>query len=378
MDQERFDRIRLARCEGIGPVGYRQAIRRFGSAGEALRVLPQLAGQNGRRAVHIAEERFVAREVERMAALGASWLIRGDDDYPALLEEISDAPPVLALRGDRALLQGRCVAMVGARNASAAACRIARDMARELALEGHAVVSGLARGVDTAAHQGALVAGDAGGTVAVIASGIDIAYPPENAVLQQRIAEEGLLIAEQPMGAEPRARNFPYRNRIIAGLSLATLVVEAAPKSGSLITARLAADYGREVLAVPGSPLDERARGCNELIRNGATLVQGAADVMEAIAPFSLAQPALPLEDRPPVPERARPPQAPAPALAPAKAMEPQAMLSLLGAVPVAVDELIRQSGLDPSMVQMTLLELEMEGRLERHPGARVALRPVS
>ncbi len=374
MDQERFDRIRLARSEGIGPVSYAQAIHRFGSAGEALRVLPQLT-LNSRRPVQVADERFVAREVEQMAAIGAFWLIRGDSDYPALLEEMPDAPPVLALWGDRALLHGRSVAMVGARNASAAACRMAREIGRDLALEDHVVVSGLARGVDTAAHQGALAAGRTGGTIAVIASGINIAYPPENASLQQRITGEGLLIAEQPMGAEPRARNFPYRNRIIAGLSLATLVVEAAPKSGSLITARLAADYGREVLAVPGSPLDERARGCNELIRNGATLIQSAADVIEAIVPFSFAQPGLPLEERLPVSKRTSVSERETPAAT--KTMKPEGIFSLLGPVPVAVDELIRQSGLDPAMVQMTLLDLELDGRLERHPGARVALRPV-
>jgi len=382
MDQERFDRIRLARSEGIGPAGYRRALDRFGSAGEALRLLPGLAGRAGGRPMQPADERRIAREIAWAEAQRASWLILGDSDYPALLAEIADAPPLLMLRGDRALLRAPCVAMVGARNASAAAGRIARGLARDLALAGHAVVSGLARGVDTAAHQGALTVEPAR-TIAVIASGIDIAYPPENAGLQERIAREGLLIAEQPPGAEPRARNFPFRNRIIAGLSAATLVVEAAPKSGSLITARLAGDYGREVLAVPGSPLDPRAHGCNELIRAGATLVQSAADVIEAITPFAPREPALPLE----APPRAHPARsASAPALSTGRGtpsrgkengMEGRDMLGLLGPVPVPVDELIRQSGLDPSAVQAMLLDLELAGRLERHPGARVALRPA-
>ena len=374
MDQERFDRIRLARSEGIGPAGYRQALRRFGSAGGALRALPDLVRRGSSRPLVPADERLIAREVERAAVLDACWLILGDGDYPTLLGEITDAPPVLLIRGDKGLLRRPSIAMVGARNASAAACRIARGLARDLAMAGHGVVSGLARGVDTAAHQGALGAGD-GGTIAVIASGIDIAYPPENAALQERIAQEGLLIAEQPMGAEPRARNFPYRNRIIAGLSAATLVVEAAPKSGSLITARLAGDYGREVLAVPGSPLDPRSHGCNELIRNGATLIQSAGDVIEAIAPFTLAEPSLPWEERP----KSRPRPAPSPA--PVEAARPVMkgdLLTLLGPVAVSVDELIRQSGLDAPAVQLTLLELELAGRLDRHPGGRVALRPAS
>jgi len=376
MDQERFDRIRLARSEGIGPAGYRRALDRFGSAGEALRLLPGLAGRAAGRPMQPADERRIEREIARADALGASWLILGDSDYPVLLAEIADAPPLLMLRGDRALLHGPCVAMVGARNASAAAGRIARGLARDLALAGHVVVSGLARGVDTAAHQGALTVEPAR-TIAVIASGIDIAYPPGNATLQERIAREGLLVAEQPPGAEPRARNFPFRNRIIAGLSAATLVVEAAPKSGSLITARLAGDYGREVLAVPGSPLDPRAHGCNELIRAGATLVQSAADVIEAISPFAMRQPTLPLEAAP-RPRPAVAPSAPVPAAGGENGAGGRDMLGLLGPVPVPVDELIRQSGLDPSAVQTMLLDLELAGRLERHPGARVALRPAS
>jgi DNA processing protein len=250
------------------------------------------------------------------------------------------------------------VAMVGARNASAAACRFARQLAAELVREQVSVVSGLARGIDTAAHVGSLD----GGAIAVIAGGIDVAYPPENAALQERIANEGLLIAEQPPGVEPRARHFPHRNRIIAGLALGTVVVEAAPKSGSLITARLAGEMGREVMAVPGSPLDPRAQGCNGLIRDGATLIQNAADVFETIRPID-----------------ARMVRAPVPAFEgapPADADDGarRVLADLLGPVPVAVDELIRQSRLVPAIVQTVLLELELAGRIERHAGGRVSI----
>lgn len=365
MDQARFDAIRLARSPHVGPVTFRQLVARFGIATDALRALPDLSRRGGGKGLVLADERAVAREVEQVAALGAFWLIHGDPHYPALLARTDDAPPVLICRGDPALAARPCVAMVGARNASAAACRFAREMARDLASRGLTVVSGLARGIDTAAHTGALTEID-GVTIGVIASGIDIAYPPENAALQERVAQHGLLIAEQSPGAEPKARNFPHRNRIIAGLSRATIVVEAAPKSGSLITARLAAEYGREVLAVPGSPLDPRARGCNQLIREGATLVQNADEVIEAIGPID-ARAALVLRD-----------DDDAAALAPEKDF-PDAgarvdVIELLGPVPVPVDELIRQSGTLPATVHMALLELELAGRLARHAGGRVSL----
>jgi len=366
MDQDRFDLIRLARSGRIGPVSFRQLVSRFGSAGEALRALPDLARRGGGRAAMAADAGAIAREVDRVAALGASWLILGDRDYPSLLAETPDAPPVMTYRGNLSLGSRRCVAMVGARNASAAACRFARGLARELAGEGVAVVSGLARGIDTAAHKGALGEGDGGlsvPTIGVIASGIDIAYPPENAALQERVAAEGLLIAEQPPGAEPRARNFPHRNRIIAGLSLATLVVEAAPRSGSLITARLAGEYGRDVLAVPGSPLDPRAQGCNQLIREGAILIQSAADVIEAISPVDARAVRPSVEEDTAIPAIIEPGEG-----------DRALLLRLLGPVPVPGDELIRQSGLDPAAVQAVLLELELAGRLDRHAGGRVSL----
>ena len=366
MDQARFDAIRLARSPRIGPVTFRQLIHRFGGPTEALRALPDLALRGGSGGpAPIADERSVAEEVAGMDALGAGYLVRGDPDYPPLLAEIEDAPPVLGFRGDPSLAFRSCVAVVGARNASAAACRFARGLARDLAGRGVAVVSGLARGIDTAAHLGALGDGDAAGpTIGVIASGIDIAYPPQNAALQEKVAQHGLLIAEQPPGTEPRARNFPHRNRIIAGLSQATVIVEAAPQSGSLITARLAGQYGREVLAVPGSPLDPRAQGCNLLIRDGATLIQNADDVIEAISHIDPRgrRAGHTLFDSVEEVERVQEDSGPAD------------LVGLLGPVPVPVDELIRQSGVVPSGVHLALLELELAGRLVRHAGGRVSL----
>jgi DNA processing protein len=255
------------------------------------------------------------------------------------------------------LLDRQAVAIVGARNASAAACRFARGLAHDLGQHELVVVSGLARGIDSAAHDGALETG----TIGVVAGGIDIFYPPENEARQKALYERGLVLAEMPPGIEPRARHFPYRNRIIAGIGSGTVVVEAAPRSGSLITARLAAEAGREVMAVPGSPLDPRAQGCNQLIRDGATLVQNAADVVEAIrVPASQVR-------APPTPYE------------PAEEVNGDdalgAVEQLLGPSPVPVDEIIRLSGSPSGAVQMALLELDLAGRLDRHAGGKVSLR---
>ncbi len=284
----------------------------------------------------------------------------GDADYPFLLDQMETAPPALIVRGDVTLATRRCVAMVGARNASAAACRFARVLAQDLGQNGAVVVSGLARGIDTAAHQGSL----ASGTIAVIASGIDIAFPPENTALQEQIASQGLLVAEQPPGTQPLARHFPARNRIIAGLAAGTVVVEAAPRSGSLITARLAGEAGREVMAVPGSPLDPRAQGCNQLIRDGAILIQNAADVLEAIGsidPRMVRQNSFDFASEP--------------VSADVAARERDSVVALLGHAPVPVDEVIRLSGFSPAVVQTVLLELELAERLDRLAGGRVSLR---
>ena len=350
-------RLRLLRSEKIGPITYAQLLARFGSAEAALAAIPELATRGGGRAPRLATRAEAERELETVARLGARHVFLGEPLYPSLLAEIETAPPALIVKGDTNLLARRMIALVGARNASAAACRFARQLACNLGAAEIVIVSGLARGVDSAAHDGALESG----TIAIVAGGIDIVYPPENDRRQQAIAERGLLVAEQPPAVEPRARHFPYRNRIIAGISLGTVVVEAAPKSGSLITARCAADFGREVMAVPGSPLDPRAQGCNLLIREGATLVQNAEDVIEAISPIGGRV------VREPSPDYAAP-------TGDADAAARRMVVELLGPTPVQVDELIRQSGLSPATVHILLLELELGDRLERHAGGRVSL----
>ena len=357
---EAFARIRLLRSPNIGPVSFAQLLRRFGSASAALEALPDLA-RRGSAPYRAAPEARIEAEIAAVKAAGARYLFHDSPDYPALLAQAAGAPPILTVRGDASIAGKPAVAIVGARNASAAAVKLARTLGGELAEAGFAVVSGLARGIDGAAHAASLPS-----TIGVIASGIDIAYPPEHARLQEDIAERGLLIAEQPPGTEPLARHFPSRNRIIAGLAAGTLVVEAAPKSGSLITARLAGEFGREVMAVPGSPLDSRSHGCNQLIREGAVLVQSASDVIELLSAFdgtprssfreaSGADFTAPYDDL---------------------ADEPADIAGLLTTAPVTVDELIRQSGESAAAVQLALLELEIAGLLVRHAGGRVSLSP--
>lgn len=355
---ERLARLRLIRTPHVGPVSWHQLMQRFGSGEAALDALPDLVLRGGAGKPRIAPAEVAEREIERVAALGARHIFSDEDDYSPMLREVEGAPPVVVVRGDAAMLRRPCVAIVGARNASAIACRFARQLAADLVARHVTVVSGLARGVDTAAHVGAL----GGATVGVIASGIDVAFPPENAALQEKIASDQLLIAEQPPGTEPLARHFPSRNRIIAGVAHGTVVIEAAPKSGSLITARRAGDYGREVMAVPGSPLDPRAQGCNLLIREGATLIQTVDDVLEAVGPIDMRM----------VREPVRPYTA-APAPIEAGEGERRSLIDLLGPTPVAVDELVRQSGQDAATVQLVLLELELAGRIERHAGAKIS-----
>ena len=360
---EAFARIRLLRSPNVGPVSYRQLLRRFGDAAAALEALPELAARGGK-PYRAAPVDRIEKEIAATKRAASRYLFHDSPEYPPLLGMIESAPPILTVRGDLAIAHAPCVAMVGARNSSAAAVKLACDFAAALAEAGFTVVSGLARGIDGAAHRGALSARtDSGATIGVIASGIDIAYPPEHADLQEQVASEGLLIAEQPPGTEPLARHFPSRNRIIAGLAAGTLVVEAAPKSGSLITARLAGEVGREVMAIPGSPLDSRSHGCNQLIRDGAVLVQSPDDVIELLSGFDgaprssfrEAAPAYLLDDEP-------------------LAHEPAQIATLLTTAPVAVDELIRQSGGDAGAVQFALLELEIAGTLVRHAGGRVSL----
>jgi DNA processing protein len=357
--EDRIARLRLIRSENIGPVTYFQLLARFGSASAAISAVPDLAARGGGRAPRLASRAAVEREIEEVARIGARYLFLGQGLYPPLLAELETAAPALVVKGHLTLLDKPAVAMVGARNASAAACRFARQLAQKLGESGAVLVSGLARGIDTAVHDGSLDTG----TIAVVAGGIDIFYPPENEARQRAIAERGLLIAEQPPGTEPRARHFPYRNRIIAGLAHGTVVVEAAPNSGSLITARCAVEAGREVMAVPGSPLDPRAQGCNQLIREGATLVQNAEDVFEAINPMRIRPFRQPDRDY----------AAPEPS-ADADERTRQAVTGLLNGTPVPVDEIIRQAELAPAIVHTVLLELELAGRLERHAGGRVSL----
>jgi DNA processing protein len=351
-----FAKLRLIRTDNVGPVSYRQLIARFGNAEKALLALPDLTRRGGGK-FQAASQALIEKELAHVKALGARHIFVDDIDYPPLLAEIENGPAAIMVVGNLALTDRPVVSMVGARNASAAACRFARNLALDLSADGIAVASGLARGVDTAAHYGSLE----NGTIGVIAGGIDITYPPENAELQRAVGEKGLLIAEMPPGTEPRARHFPHRNRIIAGLALGTVVVEAVPKSGSLITARLAGEYGREVMAVPGSPLDPRARGCNQLIREGATLVQDANDIAELVRPLDLRMPL----GRPQVAALELP-----------EAGDPErcAVNDLLGMSFVSIDEIVRQSGLSSPLVQSVLLEYELAGRLERGAGAKVRL----
>lgn len=370
-NQQAFDQLRLIRSANIGPVTYSHLIQRFGNAEEALAALPELARRGGARAPRIAEARNIYAEIEKIGRLDAKLLFLNDKAYPRLLSELSNAPPVLIFRGALSHLDNPIISIVGARNASAAACRFARDLSNNLTLAGATVASGLARGIDTAAHQGALK----NATIGVIAGGIDVYYPPENNVLQDDIADQGLLLSEQPPGTEPRARHFPYRNRIIAGLACGTVVVEAAPKSGSLITARLAAEAGRHVMAIPGSPLDPRSRGCNNLIREGATLVQSAEDVMELIQHF---------DDRADVANQNYR-NASSGTQAESKVcdwhndeasdQDRRAVFDLLSITSVTVDELIRQSDVTPSALQLILLELELAGKIVRHAGGKVSLK---
>ncbi len=371
--EERLARLRLLRSEHVGPATFRQLIARSGSAAAALRALPELARRGGRHRLRIATPGEAEAELAAVAAAGGRLLWLGEADYPAALAALDDAPPVLTVAGAAALLARPAVALVGARNASGNGRRMAELLARGLAEAGLTVVSGLARGIDTAAHQGALAAAGGGSTIAVLAGGLDRPYPPENLPLCRRIAEAGLLLAEMPPGTVPQARHFPRRNRLISGLSLAVVVVEAAERSGSLITARLAGEQGREVLAVPGSPLDPRAQGANRLIREGALLVQSVEDILEALGQL-------------PSPRPRRPVVSP-PATAPAQGFEDGAdptddyrrrLLELLSPTPLSVDEAIRQCQFSASVVQTLLLELELAGRIERHAGNRISLIALS
>jgi len=379
-DQATLDCLRLARAEGVGPVTYRRLLARFGNAAAALRALPRLAAAGGRAAPPaVPTEAEAMHELECTAALGGRLLLLGDPAYPPLLARLDDAPPVLAVLGDASLLAARAVALVGGRNASTNGRRIAEDLAAELARGGLVVVSGMARGIDAAAHAGALSVGQPlGRTIAVVAGGLDCPYPPEHAELQRRIAAAGAVVTEAAPGTVPQARHFPRRNRIIAGLVLGVVVVEAAPRSGSLITARLATEAGREVFAVPGSPLDPRSRGANDLIRQGAVLVETAADVL-ANLPADLEATPAPLFARQDAPDGplgfAEPPPAALDFVDSAldRAALHAQVLDLVGPSPTPVDAVVRRCQFSAPAVMAALLELELAGRVETLPGGRVA-----
>ena len=358
--------LRLARSRNVGPRTFRRLIARFATPEAALDALPALAEGAGLKAYEAAPWADVDAEIAAAARAGARLLRLGGPGYPAALSEIADPPAVLWALGDVGLAERPCIAVVGARNASAAGQRIAAMLARDLGDCGHVVVSGLARGIDRAAHEAALDTG----TIAVVAGGVDVVYPPQNADLASAIASRGLVLSEAPMGEQPTARSFPRRNRIVSGLSAGVVLVEAAARSGSLITARMALEQGREAMAVPGSPLDPRAEGCNALIREGAALIRSAADIIEALgAPRALRPAALPL----PEPPATRPAPLPPVDLPEAQA----AIAALLGPTPVAFDELARAAGLDAAALSAVLLDLELDGRIERRAGDLIALAPT-
>jgi DNA processing protein len=357
---ERVAWLRLIRSENVGPVTFRALLARYGSASAALDELPALARAGGRSHLRITSGPEAERELDALTRIGGRLLTLNDPAYPRLLAAVEDAPPVLSVVGKLELLTDRALAIVGARNASGSGRKFGRELAAALGQLGYVIVSGLARGLDAAAHEGAL----ATGTVAVMAGGADIIYPRDNAALYERIRESGVLVSEQPLGLNPTARHFPIRNRIVSGLSLGVVVVEASLRSGSLITARLAGEQGREVMAVPGSPLDPRARGANRLLRDGAALIEEAADVIAALGSAA---------GHPSGQGFSAPPQSPPKPLESQIEKARLAVLEQLSPVPLAVDEIIRQCHLSPAVVALVLLELELAGRVERHPGNRIA-----
>ena len=369
---QRLDWLRLARSENVGPVTFRRLLERYGSPARALAALPDLARRGGRsRGIQVCPKARAEDELAAVESQGARLLTLVEPDYPPALAHVEDAPPVLCVAGNVHLLGRPTVAVVGARNASINGRRLARTLAGGLADAGYVVASGMARGIDAAAHQGGLGGDLGGGTAGVLGGGIDVVYPRENADLFAAVREQGVLLSELPPGTEPMAHHFPRRNRIIAGISLGVVVVEARPQSGSLITARIALEQGREVFAVPGSPLDPRSRGGNDLIRQGAVLTESALDVRAVLdaareTPLAAPRPAF----RPASTTAAEAPED----LEPAR----QSVVASLDYHPVAVDELLRSRQFSPAVVAAVLLELELAGRLERHSGNRVSLIDVS
>lgn len=365
-DRQRLAWLRLIRSDNVGPATFRDLINHFGSAETALEALPELSRRGGStRPVRVASREEALAELERAERFGARFVGIGEPDYPSALRQIEGAPPLIAVKGSAATLHQPAIGIVGARNCSVSGAKFAAMIARDVGRAGYTVVSGLARGIDTAAHRASIETG----TVAVLAGGLDKPYPPENEpLIAELLAGNGLLLSEMPFGWEPRARDFPRRNRLIAGVALGLVVTEAAARSGSLITARYAANFGRLVFAVPGSPLDPRSEGANGLIKDGATLITGASDVIEAMAPLTRMDLFSPQQVSEPIVEEERDM-----ALPPSES-DRDAVVTALGPAPVEIDDLIRHTGLSAQSVYLVLLELDLAGRLHRHAGGLVSL----
>ena len=366
-EDDQFSRLRLLRSRRVGIATYKRLLTGHGTAQNALAALPEVARAAGVETYQVCPEAVIHAELNAARSAGARLVMQGTSAYPDFLAKLDDAPPFLWVIGDLAMLGRPMVAIVGARNASSLGTRMARKLARDLGDAGYVVVSGLARGVDAAAHDAALSTG----TIAVQAGGVDIIYPAENSELALKIAEQGLRVSEQPMGLQPMARHFPSRNRIISGLSRATVVVEAAAKSGSLITARDALDQGRDVLAVPGSPFDARAAGCNQLIRDGAVLVRNAQDVIEAMDPIHKT-PAAPVQEPAPAPPSEQPHSQVRKSLRKTAKLHQQ-ILARLSPAPIAEDQLIRDLAVCASEAAPALLDLELEGEITRQSGGMLS-----
>jgi DNA processing protein len=363
-EAERVAALRLVRSENVGPVTFRELLKHYGSAAAALAAVPELSRRGGyRRSIRLCPVEEAEAELQRARSNGAQPLFVGEADYPRPLAALEAPPPMLYVRGDIGLLQRPTIAIVGARQCSAAGAKLARQFASEIGRAGYVIASGLARGIDAMAHQAAIDTG----TIAVLAGGLDNTYPPEHDELQRLIGERGCLVSEMPFGFAPRGQDFPRRNRIVSGLSLGVLIVEAARRSGSLVTARLAAEQGREVFAIPGHPLDPRAEGTNKLLKSGATLVTEPEDILSALTPLTRAparqlreEPDQPIEVPLPVSERDR-----------------DRIVAALGPAPVDIDSLVRGTGLSIRSVQIALMELSLAGRIERHGGGMVSLAPA-
>lgn len=365
-EKQRIAWLRLIRSDNVGPATFRDLINHFGSAETALAMLPELSQRGGStRTIRIASESEAIRELETARKIGARFVGIGEPDYPPALRQIDGAPPLLAMKGNLGAATLPAVGIVGSRNASISGAKFAAQIAIATGRAGYAVISGLARGIDAAAHRASLDTG----TIAAMAGGLDRPYPPENIGLLDEICNgQGLAISEMPFGWEARARDFPRRNRLIAGVALGVVVVEAASRSGSLITARLAADFGRLVFAVPGSPLDARCHGTNQLLKDGAIVTTGAEDVLEALAPLSKIEQFAPPEADEPMDDGQRP------VILPPDDNDRTVIVDALGPTPVEVDDIIRHTGLPASSVYLVLLELDIAGRLHRHSGGLVSL----